>query len=87
MSRNLVYKCDAAGKEIGRKMHITLMVSQGRGTGIAVPVRGDGWRTTQAPVSTLLNFHGTNCIARYFSKLIEKAEKEWKPDMAKHAEK
>ena len=75
--RKIVFKCDADNchKEIGPKKHITLMLSRGPGSGIALPpAKGGGsWHTKSLP-SNWLHFCGAPCLAYYFRKLMEAAK-------------
>lgn len=75
MSRQIVYKCDADGKEIGRNAHITLMLNGGTGTGIAIPNGTDqgSWRTKSLGTN-FLHFHNGQCIGRYFAAKMKNAK-------------
>lgn len=73
MSQHTVYKCDHCKKEIGAKPHISLMVSLGAGSGIAVPP-GDShslWHTERLHAS-FLHFHNGKCVGEFFDNLIKK---------------
>lgn len=71
MSQQTIYKCDQCRKEIGDKIHITLMLSRGPGTGIAVPK--PHWHTEQLN-GNFLHFHSGKCIGEYFDALIKKQQ-------------
>ena len=73
MSRQVVFKCEADGKEIGRKKHITLMLNGGPGTGIAIPTEPNGWKTKPLGAN-FIHFHDEKCIAKYFAKHLANAK-------------
>lgn len=74
MSQKTSFYCDQCKKEIGKNVHITLVLNTSNsGTGIALPPTGvRGWITTQLP-QNFIHFHNGKCIGAYFDNLIRKA--------------
>lgn len=72
MSQHTVFKCNHCKKEIGEKIHISLMIgSNGISSGIAVPPHDNvQWRVRGLP-ENFLHFHDEKCLGNFFGDLIK----------------
>lgn len=73
MSHKTIYECDQCKKEIGKKNHITLMLSAGSGTGIAKYSLGLGWTTVHLGAN-FIHFCNAKCIGTYFDIRLKGAD-------------
>jgi len=77
MSRQTIYKCDGCGKATGDKIHISLIVANHAGTGIAVPPdkpKGRSQWGVYGLDGNFFHFHNGVCIAKYFDRKIAKVK-------------
>lgn len=82
-----IYQCDNCEKEIGRKKHISLILSNGGGyrgnnaCGIAIPPPGEkgggAWKVSGFQ-NNFIHFCNGKCIGAFFSKLMKSSKDQKK---------
>lgn len=71
-----IYTCDQDGKEIGSKKHISMVFAAHQASGIAVPPKApqNNWAIKNSFNGKFMHFHNAQCLARYFSALMNKTK-------------